>query len=239
MTPTRPPSPELQALFLDFERELDREKGLVGQMKALPSGARWASALAFALVVPGYALFFAPRPDLATHPALPFLGLTLLFGMALWVALWLALRSPERPAISGARLGSWLAPSALLALLVAALPEASATHAAAAGGGALGFWSSALSCFTSGLAWGLPIAALLAVLDRASTAPFELSLPSASAGLLVGALGLHLHCPIVDPAHLFAGHTGLLLPWIALAVLLRRRWRRKGTSRALPLYERP
>lgn len=65
---------------------------------------------------------------------------------------------------------------------------------------------AAFMCFSAGSISALPIAAVGWIAMR-STRPFLYrSLLLAAGTGLVGHLALHLHCPLVHPAHLLLGH---------------------------------
>ena len=73
-------------------------------------------------------------------------------------------------------------------------------------------------CLFYGLLTGLPIYAILRLLDRGSAAPL---LASCAAGL-VGNLVLSLHCPSEDPEHLMLGHFSVALLFVAGLAIVHR-----------------
>jgi len=209
------------------QARLLRERGFRARLRALPTRTRGA------LVAAGFAAvalsigFLAPRSDLAVYPRLLLVaGIAGLSGFAAYAAALLLRPMQARP-VSARRILA-IAAAAFGVTLVLALPEAHGflhLHPESFRGVGDDFARHAALCFTYGMVTGLPFVALLFAVDRRERRPWPDVLLFAAAGGLAGNLALLLHCPLVAPAHLVAGHVPVTLGFLVL-LLVQARLRR-------------
>ena len=212
--------PDSNSVFAALEEDIAAERGVRAWLRSRPTWQRVGLAMLVALAIPGLVLSTWARVDLPLFPRGRLaLDLATLVVAAL-PALWLALRPLYLP-----RLPSWttvavIATAVAAAALIASLPPAHALHPASLRGVGEELIPRAATCFIFGNIFALPIFVALFLLDRRP------ALDSAAlifAGL-VGNIALELHCPMVSPAHLLAGHftVPLLLALLASLLLWRR-----------------
>ncbi len=160
-------------------------------------------------------LFFR-RQDWFSYPALR-MGIAVLgFFILASLILTATLVAPGRPGAVSAR-GAILFTSFALPVGLAALPAARDVASPPELWSAA-FWGSAGKCLLWGGLMGVPLLALLAAVDRAATLSRETVLLGIALAGVAGNLVLQVHCPVVDPGHLFWGHA-LLPAVLAVATL--------------------
>ncbi|MGE0324145.1 MAG: hypothetical protein AB7K71_15560 [Polyangiaceae bacterium] len=216
-------APDLSALRGALDVELEQEQKGARRLKSLSTPAR--IALASSVVGLLVALNFRkPRPDLHTLHWLEFSAPLVVALLLVFLGVRGTLRGPHLAQKSSAQAGALIGLSAGLPLLYFLshnfLGEISFVEAAP------GFGRRALTCFSFGVGWSLPLGLMLVFLDRNKLAPQSLILHAGAAGGLSGVLALHIHCPLQNPAHLLVGHLSVLvfvvLMWLALRGGLRR-----------------
>jgi hypothetical protein len=191
---------DLDRMYAALRADIARERGLVGWLRERSATARLlgAGGVVAGLCVSCWLLF--ARRDLAEYPA-DRMALTLAaIGLLLVVSLMIALRPLQRPGLP-----RWVAPAvvttSLFALaslyVISPLPPHVVTSGASLG--------PALVCLAIGLLLGVPVYALIALVDRGGA---RRALPMAAAAGLAANLVLHIHCPRTDPSHLMIGHFG-------------------------------
>lgn len=198
--------------------EAGRARPLAPPGVASPDRATRARRLALAVTVAVgasalFSIVLSLRRDWREH--VPVLG-SLAFSSALTAILLSPRRrvAPRRGPLLAALL---LVPAVFAALVVAVSRDR-----------ALGSFAGAGLCFALAmLAAALPLAAATFALQRSFAA--SSTLRGAAVGLTCGAVGtlsIHLHCPIVDLAHVLSGHGPPMLVSMALGALLGRRFGR-------------
>ena len=211
---------ELDALLGEVERSVaEADRSWLFRARALATWARRALAFATTGTVIALGSAMGLRADLAglpaAHLAIGVAAMAALLAASLYFALR-PLHEPPLPRPMSAGLAAVsLAATAALALLgpagEAVNDESLAGHAS--------------PCLAYGLLLGLPVYAVLRLLDRGS----GLALVASCAAGLTGHLVLTLHCPRTDVAHLMAGHFAVVLLFVvglgALAALSARRAR--------------
>lgn len=216
------------ALWARVRERLARERGPRAWLRSRSTRARVALAAAAASAVAAGVLVLVPRTDFDALPAGVF-GLGLAATVLAFLAVVMAFLHPfqARPASRGRVLAAACVGLALPALLVVVAPLHGAVeaHPESFVGQGADFAPRALSCFAFGLLLGALVLALLGLLDRRDDLSWPRLLLLAGAAGLVGNLALALHCPIVGPAHLLAGHA--TVPLGALVVLAAGRLARR------------
>lgn len=204
------------------------ERGVRAWLRSRPTRARIAAALAATALVGLAVLLLAPRTDFDALPAAVYgLGLAATLGALLTVVVAFLHPLQRRPPGRGRIVLAACVALALPALLVLGAPlhDAVDAHPESFDGQGADLVPCALRCFAFGLLLGAVVLVLLRLLDRRDALSWPRLLLLAGATGLVGNLALALHCPLVAPAHLLAGHAtvplGALLA-LAPAALGRR-----------------
>jgi len=187
----------------------EEDRGMVGRMRARSTSARIALGFALALLAPLLVVFVTPRPDLGLAPpgrlALALLLYALPGAAALVLALW-----PMQRAVS-ARTRVLVACAAVLsAACVAALPQMPTGLAASDPIDA--FAQRAIACLVFGTIAALPCFVALRLFAREGVRVGPKAWVLGLAAAASGSAAVFLHCPITQPAHLWAGHVAILLP---------------------------
>lgn len=210
MSPT-----DIDDLFDGLAKQLEGERGPRAWLRSRSTFARLALLAALALIVPLWALLLAPRVDLPIYPRLR-LAVELIVLASPAVCAWLScLRPLYRPPLP-----RWVGPALMAfalgaAITVVALPPAHADHPASLLGVGEDLIPRAVACFALGAAWGIPIM-LLGILAGRTSRPAPTLFALAA---LAGMIGLQLHCPLVSPAHLFAGHATVTIAYLVAAAI--------------------
>jgi len=211
-------------MFAAIEGRIAAERGWRDALRCLPVAVRVLAALAVTLIVPLAVLAIRPRADLGIYPMRRMVLALALLGIPALIALWLTMRPLFRP-----RLPRWVTAMVILsavgfAALVSSLPAAHELHEASLHPSGSGghFVRLAAGCLSMGLVWSLPV---LLAFRLVSQKPW-LGVTAYAASGLTGVVALQLHCPIVGPSHLLAGHFSVLLVFlgiIGVLALVRRR----------------
>lgn len=221
--PSEPPlgAEELDALFAGVGARVDAAERSPGyRLKTQPTSVRRALGLTVFLGIVGMTAVLRPRADLADLPTHLLAAYIVSLSVLVIAATTLALRPIHRPAIEGPR--RWVLPGICLAttfglVLVPGLAEMGAPPLP----GATVFHAG--PCFAYGFLMGLPVYAVLRLLDRGDTLG---RVHAACAAGLVGNVALELTCATGGAPHMLAGHAAVLafyvLGVIALEWALRR-----------------
>ncbi len=213
---------EAPTLPAALQARLD-DDGLRARLSSWPTSTRVIATLLGAVLVPAIIVAVWRRPDFGAYPPLRMALDVLTFVVPAALALWLTLRPVHRPAVSpGVSLGLAIVGTlAMLSLVV--LPEAHADHHGSLLGVGDDFVPRARACFVTGTLAGLPVLLWVRALLRDDGPWWVVVTTLALAAALVGGLSIFLHCPLVSPRHLAAGHATILIPFAVLALLGRRR----------------
>jgi hypothetical protein len=211
------------ALPSDLDRVLVAERGVVAWLRSRTTAQRVLLAVALVLLWVGVVLVVTRRPDLGVLPTTRLLLDLVLLAAPLPVAVFVALRPLHRPPLPTWVHALVLAAGALGLVVFASLPMAHHHHPASLVGVGDDFLRRAIACFAFGSIFGALTLVGLRVLSRGSGRLLVPTIAVAVGSALAGALALYFHCPITQPLHLLAGHTTVLLPPLALAVVLGRR----------------
>jgi hypothetical protein len=213
--------PDLNPVFAALEEDIASERGVRAWLCSRPTWQRVGLAALVAIAIPLLVLATWARVDLPVFPRSRLAIELAILIIAALPALWLALRPLHLPMLPQWTGVAVIATAVAAAALVASLPPAHALHPASMRGVGDELVARALACFIFGSIFALPMFLALFVLDRS---PGLATTALVLAGL-VGNISLELHCPIVSPAHLLAGHFTVPLAFALLAVVLlvRRR----------------
>lgn len=209
------------ALLVELRRRLEREQGLAGSLRSLPTWGRLLvgfGAIAAAAVA---VLALQPRPDLDAYPRVRMgLAVCLLGGLAA-ASVVFALRPLHKPALPRDPSLALLLGGLLATFGLAALPAA---HTIQQGRGIDSgeFLDRAMDCFGYGALAALPIFVLLRLLDRGGHHSLARALLAAGAGGLSANLLLQLHCSGTSPGHLLLGHASVAAAVIVAVLAIRR-----------------
>jgi len=229
--------PEVAGLLGQVESAIAAERGPLAWLRERSTPVRLMLAVAIGFGIPLAFGIATLRADISVYPVVRFAAIGGAFAAALAAALWVGLRPLHRPGLSTAALRG-LALFAVAAMVVsAAIPAAHAAHPASIGGVGDDLVRRALACFLTGLAVGVPVALAGRALGRAHASWLGAPAMAPLAGAVAGNLALHLHCPLVAPQHLLAGHAAVLVPFAIAIGWIALRWRRRGVSPA-PLSTR-
>jgi hypothetical protein len=218
-----PATDDLGGRWDGLRERLDRETGLRARLRDRPTAFRHA-AVAVAVVVMVLAVWRGtPRPDLHVVPVVRSILVLGLYGAALVGLVWTGLRPIHRPALP--RLVPWGAVlfGAVAVAVVASLPAAHTSHPASLGGTGPDFVRSAVACFVFGTVTAIPVLVLARVSMRDDARLWSFGALLGVLAAVVGNATLYLHCPIVAPQHLWAGHVAVLIPFVAVALASRFR----------------
>ncbi len=208
---------DLDALFAGVSKQIaTAEKKPAFRLKSQASSTRRMLGVLGFLMVVGLTLVTGPRADLADYP--PHLLAMYLGSFAVLVlgSITMALRPLHRPALEGWR--RWAFPIlCVVATFGLVLIPGVHDHVAMRPGEAGGLLSHATPCATYGFALGLPIYALLRLLDRGDSLG---RLHAACAAGLAGNVVLELHCPVGGSSHLLAGHAMVLVVYVGGMMLI-------------------
>lgn len=204
---------DTDALFQDVQGRIQQSSRqpawwLRGRSTAVRRGI---AVLTFAALAT-FGVLAMPRPDMGVYPMARMVLSLAALGLLALVSLHQALRPLHQPALR--RAGGWLlVGGALLAtLVVTALPPAHQAHPASLGGTGDVLISRAAPCLYVGLLLGLPVFALVRLLDRGSV--LSAVLAACAAGLTANFL-LQVHCPITATEHNVVAHFGVALLFVA------------------------
>jgi hypothetical protein len=212
---TAEPSPELWAAV---ERRLVKETGARAWLRSRSTALRVALSTAVGALI----VVLAHRGDhvgLAERSGLePTVWIFGFAGLALAAVAW-GLRPLGRARSAASR--------AVLLSGAAALPVLYSLTTAEVASSGTSLVRGAVGCFAMGLALAVPFVVVLWLADRADRlATANITLFAAAGGLLAN-LGLALHCPSNEQAHLLLGHApvalGVALTLVAARALLPRR----------------
>ncbi|MCH9687161.1 MAG: hypothetical protein K0V04_37340 [Deltaproteobacteria bacterium] len=212
-------SPELEALLGAVEASVERERGPVAWLRSRPTPVRMLLTGVVALAVPLLVALVWRRVDLSVYP-LDRLAVDLVVMLVpAALALWVVLRPLFRPGLPRWTDGAVLALAVLGVLVGPALTPAHHAHPASLLGTGDQFVPRAVACFLTGLVLGIPVLLWsLIVLRRSGRWGLPLRLSAVAAGAL-GTVGVFMHCPLVTPEHLLAGHATVLVPFIVLGLV--------------------
>ncbi|HJL04194.1 MAG TPA: NrsF family protein [Polyangiaceae bacterium LLY-WYZ-15_(1-7)] len=214
--PEATPELDLDGLFAGVrERVEDAERSPSFRLKAQSTPRRRLLGLLAVLGVIAANLLLGTRPDLGTYgPGLLAASFGSL-GVLVLLAVFAALRPTHRPPLPRWQVAALTAASLAATVVLAVVPGYHAHAALPEAGRALG--SHALPCLVYGFLVGVPVYAALRLLDRGS--PLSRVVAASAAGL-AGNLVLELHCPTGGPAHLLAGHAGVVALYVVGVGLL-------------------
>lgn len=207
---------DFDGLYAALRSDIARERGWRAWLRERSATARLLGASGvIAALCALCALGFARR-DLAEYPSERMALSLAAMGLLLLVSLMVALRPLQRPGLP-----RWAAPAAasasLLALaalyLVSPLEPYAVLDAASL--------RPALICLAIGLALGVPVYAVIALLDRGGA---RRAMPMAAAAGLAANLMLHIHCPSTQSWHLMLGHFGAAALLLLSVALWARAW---------------
>ena len=214
---------ELSPLLQSTETILEEERGLRAWLRSRTTRSRLLLATLVVLVLAGSQLVFSLRADWSVYPARRMLLTCGVFALGCVAALREYLRPLTRPPMSPARRTALATVLLCAPVLIAGSPRVETDHPASLAGAAADFAPRAGACFAYGLLLSALLVWALWSLRRQDRArPSQEFLAAASAGLAASLL-LQIHCPIVWPAHLLAGHASVGFAWLIGLVLLA--WR--------------
>lgn len=212
---------DLDALFAGVGARVDAAERSPGyRLKTQPTWLRRVLGVGVFLAVVAATGLLRPRADLAELPP-ALLALYALCLSALVVASTvLALRPIHQPALEGPR--RWVLPGVCLVttfglVLVPGMAEMGAPPSV----GATLFHAG--PCFAYGFMMGLPIYAVLRLLDRGDTLG---RVHAACAAGLVGNVALELSCATGGAPHMLAGHAAVLAFYVVGVIALEWALRR-------------
>jgi hypothetical protein len=170
------------------------------------------------------------RTDIFVYPTTRFIAILVAFAAVLGATAWAGLRPLQRPALCSACSSALSIAGVGVVVIAAVIPAAHASHPESLAGVGDDFWARATACFVAGLALAVPVGLAVRFLSRARTSWLGAPMMAPLSGVLAANLALHLHCPLVAPRHLLAGHAALVLPFVLVVVLIALGWRRRASA---------
>jgi hypothetical protein len=204
-------SPEVDALLVGVKDAIAREDRPLAWLRNRPTWLRRLVALFSSYAVITAVVAWAPRPDLDLYSPSRMAAVMIAWGVLLLIAGMIAVEPAHHPAHTTKTIALFAA-ICLVGLLCASLMPPPDDPYPAAGADLI---STALRCFSFGVAITLPVFLVSRLLDQRVTRAAAL-LSAAAAGLTAN-LALQLHCPITSPAHLVAGHCTVAFVFIGIA----------------------
>lgn len=197
--------PEMDVAAL--EREIDREeRDVLASVYERGTGVRMLFPLVVGVAVALWIFLAIPRPDLGAYPTGLFWGLAAGFVALTGGLVAAGLRPLHRPDWSAARRWGLLGGALAYGLAVGAIPPPHRAVAISMGGVGPELLPAATQCFIAGTIFAVPVLAIAWVASRTRGSFLFRGMFLAAAAGLIGNLGLHFHCPIVQPPHLLLGH---------------------------------
>ena len=209
--------PDFAALEAELGRELEKERGLTAELRALSTPRRLSLLLGTFVALALTTYLVRPRLDLAIYPAARMALILCVVGVLVMssalVALWPLSYRPLPPLLR--KLAVALGPLSLLALY--SLPAAHTAHPASLQAeGFAALFVRALPCLLIGSGVAASAFLLLRALDRGA---LSVSLVFAACAGLYANFLLQLHCSVTAPEHMLLGHLGVALltfVWVGL-----------------------
>lgn len=218
--------PDLDRILGAVEGVIAQDRGPRAWLRDRSTRARMLLGAAIGFGLPlGYGIATL-RADISVYPVARFAVITFVLAALLAVALWAGMRPLHRPALSPGVVHALSFAAVGAVLITASIPAAHALHPASLAGISDDLVRRAAACFAVGLAIGVPVALGVRALNRARASWLGAPIMAPLAGVVAGNLALHLHCPLVAPQHLLAGHAAVLVPFVVAFGLLALRWRR-------------
>ena len=141
------------------------------------------------------------------------------YGVLLALTLLVATRPLQAPTLSPWKTNCIICVAVGATIVAAILPTSGAEAVGSAASEEHGHGLMFASCMGLGLLFGVPVYALLRLLDRGNT--FGALMAAAAAGL-AGNLLLKMHCPVDTTAHALLGHSSVALLYVAGLGLVHR-----------------
>ncbi len=204
------PAFDLDELRSEMHETLDSEaRSIAAPFRDLPTRFRvgLGAALTLATVLVSWGV--SRRSDWETHPSTRMLGVLLILGGTLVLALREFLRPLNQLVRDRYRRALW---GVVLAVPFFAAVSARASSAELQ---RVGTATDAVQCLSWGVVFALPTAVWIVFAQRAPIRETNAMWLLAGVLGLVGNLTLHVHCALNDMTHLFVGHASLGLLWAA------------------------
>jgi hypothetical protein len=195
---------------------IDADHGVAARLRERGFAARLGLALVLALAVPIAIVIATPRGDFGEYPRARLIAELAVLAVAWALAAAVTLRPLQRALPAALR----IAATVLALIAVASLASLPPAHEHVAMQLGAGFVTQALKCLAFGTLAAIPSWLALHLLARDAGGRRLLVL--AAAATVVGVASVFLHCSIVDPRHLWAGHATIALP-LAIWAWLRGR----------------
>lgn len=216
--------PNVGADWGALQAALEGERG-VGALRSLSTPVRLTIAVVMVVLIIVGVLVATPRVDLGVIPVGRLIADLILLGGPLVLLVATFMHPLHRPPLGRVLRGVVIALAVFVVLASVLLPPAHLAHPASLEGLGDDYVKRAFSCFAFGVVVGLPMVFAVRLLGRSGRGAgrFVPTVLVAAIAVLVGCLGLYLHCPITAPRHLVAGHATVWLPFAIVALLFGRR----------------
>jgi hypothetical protein len=213
--------PDLDAVLGSVERSLSEERGVRAWLADRSTRTRMLLAGAFCFGLPLIYGIVRLRADIFVYPTAHFAVIFVALVAILGLIVRAGLRPLHRPTLSSGVSSALLGAAVGVVVISSAMPAAHALHPESLMGVGDDFLTRAAACFALGLAIGIPVAFAVRLLSRARASWLGAPMMAPLAGVIAANLALHLHCPLVAPEHLLAGHATVLVPFaLAIGVLV-------------------
>ncbi len=206
-----------------LEAQIALESGPLAWLRARSTRERTILSIAISAALPAAVALTRLRQDWSVFPSGRMVFDLLLLCGALLALLSLPLRPLHRPPLSWPLIATLVGGAVATTFVVAAWPQAHELYPESLLGVDADFASRASGCFRTGVLWAAAVSLGLFLISRKSSA-FPIALVQAA---LVAIIALQLHCPLVSPKHLVAGHSTVALAGLLVALLLMARRSRR------------
>lgn len=214
---------ELDGLFAEIESGVKRaDAHPLASVRATPTRTRRAIAVGAFIAIFVFTLVTNARADMSLYPMPRLVAECAAYITLLCLSIFAAVRSEAMPMLSRRTIALLVSLGLLATLVLAMVPAPHALPIHLVGRGPITAWSSGAPCMYFGLALGIPVYAVMRLVDRGS--PLGSVLAASAAGLLAN-LVLQVHCSVTSVGHRLAGHATIgpvLLVCLGAALLFER-----------------
>lgn len=207
---------ESELSFDSVRERVDEDEGVLAPLREISRSIRTAMVAAAVLLVAAVVYLTMLRSDFGSYPSVRFWGLAAGFFGTSAAAAAAALRPVYRPGLSAR--AAWLAVGLVVGygIFVGALPPPHTIEPYYSYGLGADLIPVAATCLLNGSLYALPVLGVGWLALRTTRPLLYPAMILAAAAGTAGHLGLHLHCPLVQPAHLLLGHATVPVVYAAV-----------------------
>jgi hypothetical protein len=221
---SREPAPAaLDEIFEKVRDEVAHDDARpLARLRGSSTRARRAIAIASFVGIFCFAALTGTRPDLALYPTGRLALECAAYAVLIVLTIFAAVRSEAMPLLSRTKALALVAVGLVAAVVLATLPAPHTLPIHLVGHSPSPAFPTGSPCMYLGLLLGIPVYAVLRLVDRGS--PLSSVLAASTAGLVAN-LVLQVHCPVTSVGHRLVGHASIgpiLLACLGAALLFER-----------------